>query len=48
MYLDTAFTLGGHKIQVIVGKIEGIIAVLVMLLFFNLLTNYLFQIDMAT
>ena len=52
MYLDTAFTLGGHKIlhkkfQVIVGKIEGIMAVLVMLLFFNLLTNYLFQIDMA-
>ena len=53
MYLDTAFTLGGHKIlhkkfQVIVGKIDGVMAVFVMLLFFNLLIDYVFQIYMAT
>ena len=53
MYLDSVFTHGGHKIlhkkfQVIVGKIEGVMAVFVMLLFFNLLMDYLFQIDMAT
>ena len=53
MYLDSIFTQGGHKIlhkkfQVIVGKIEGVMAVFVMLLFFNLLMDYLFQIDMAT
>ena len=53
MYLDSVFTLGGHKIlhkkfQVIVGKIEGVMAAFVMLLFFNLIVDYLFQIDMAT
>ena len=53
MYLDSIFTQGGHKIlykkfQVNVAKIEGLMAVFVMLLFFNLLMDYLFQIDMAT
>ena len=38
MYLDSVFTHGGHnilhkKFQVIVGKIEGLMAVFVMLLF---------------
>ena len=53
MYLDSVFTHGGHKIlhkkfQVIVGKIESIMAVFLMLLFFILMMDYMFQIDMAT
>ena len=53
MYLDSVLTQGGHKIlylkyQVIVGKIEGVMAVFFYVTIFNLLMDYLFQIDMAT